>query len=138
MVTMRRVSLRSGRRVDGAGSDTGRDTVPTIPDSDRAKFFAGLVGRCVSLTADTRIRETGAGMPQGATMNTTESVAFKEDACPGPGVLGLPPMEPALAIEVLPIPELVARYRKGVENFDKRLFALDAEQLDLAFLPEAG
>jgi hypothetical protein len=71
-------------------------------------------------------------------MNTTESVAFKDETCRGLGVSALPALEPVLAIEVLPIPELVARYRKGVENFDKRLFALDADQLDMAFLPEAN
>lgn len=69
-------------------------------------------------------------------MKTTGGVAFREETCRGLGVSVLPPLEPALAIEVLATPELVARYRKGVENFDKRLFALDAEQLDMAFLPE--
>jgi hypothetical protein len=34
--------------------------------------------------------------------------------------------------------ELAARYGRGVENFDRRIFELSDDQLDLAFLPEAG
>jgi uncharacterized damage-inducible protein DinB len=34
--------------------------------------------------------------------------------------------------------ELVAKYRTGVEHFDRRLFELSEAQLDTAFLPEAG
>lgn len=34
--------------------------------------------------------------------------------------------------------ELVARYRWGVENFDRRMLQLDTEQLTTAFLPDAG
>lgn len=33
---------------------------------------------------------------------------------------------------------LIARYRRGVENFDRRVFELSDDQLDLAFLPDAG
>lgn len=36
------------------------------------------------------------------------------------------------------LPELVGRYRRGVENFDRRVFELTEEQLDQAFLPDAG
>lgn len=35
-------------------------------------------------------------------------------------------------------PELVARFRRGLERFDGRLFDLSDDQLDTAFLPEAG
>lgn len=42
------------------------------------------------------------------------------------------------AFEALPNAELVARYRRGVENFDRRVFQLAEPQLDMAFLPEAG
>lgn len=38
----------------------------------------------------------------------------------------------------MPDAELLARYRRGVENFDRRMFDLRPEQLDAAFLPEAG
>lgn len=33
---------------------------------------------------------------------------------------------------------LVERYARGVENFDRRIFELSDDQLDLAFLPDAG
>ena len=38
----------------------------------------------------------------------------------------------------LEIPELLARYGTGVENFDRRVFELSDDQLDMAFLPDAG
>lgn len=34
--------------------------------------------------------------------------------------------------------ELLTRYRRGVENFDARMFKLSNEQQDAAFLPETG
>jgi len=34
--------------------------------------------------------------------------------------------------------ELTARFAAGVENFDRRVFDLRDEQLDMAFLPDAG
>jgi hypothetical protein len=34
--------------------------------------------------------------------------------------------------------ELIAKYRVGVENFDRRVFELSDEQLNRAFLPDAG
>ncbi len=42
------------------------------------------------------------------------------------------------AIDSLSHGELVARYRYGVANFDQRLFTLDDELADTAFLPDAG
>jgi len=57
--------------------------------------------------------------------------------CQVPGVSSLPPLEASEAIERLPAYELIARYRKGVENFDHRLFQLTPDELDTAFLPEA-
>jgi len=57
--------------------------------------------------------------------------------CTIPGVSSLPPLEKWDAIEPRPVYELIARYRKGVENFDHRLFQLTAAELDTAFLPEA-
>lgn len=41
-------------------------------------------------------------------------------------------------IQALPDADLIERFRVGVENFDRRVFALSDDQLDLAFLPEAG
>lgn len=50
--------------------------------------------------------------------------------------LGMVP--PKERFRTLPLPELVRRYRRGVENFDRRMFELSEEQLDQAFLPDAG
>lgn len=41
-------------------------------------------------------------------------------------------------IVALPFPELLGRYRRGVENFDRRVFLLGEDSLDTAFLPDAG
>jgi hypothetical protein len=41
-------------------------------------------------------------------------------------------------IAALPFAELLGRYRRGVENFDRRVFLLSEEALDIAFLPDAG
>lgn len=41
-------------------------------------------------------------------------------------------------LEALPTAELIARYRAGLEGFDRRLFELSDEQADQAFVPEAG
>lgn len=41
-------------------------------------------------------------------------------------------------IEALPTDALLARYRKGVENFDKRIFWMSPDHMDHAFLPDAG
>lgn len=49
-----------------------------------------------------------------------------------------PPVPPVEAFVALPAPELIARYRKGVENFDRRLFWLSESQIDQAFLPDSG
>lgn len=38
----------------------------------------------------------------------------------------------------LPDAELIARYRRGLERFDARIFELSDEQLDTAFLPDSG
>ncbi len=57
--------------------------------------------------------------------------------CSGRRVSQLSPMESAIQLATLPSAELIARYRKGVENFDRRLFKLTESQIDQAFLPEA-
>lgn len=41
-------------------------------------------------------------------------------------------------IAALGVPELISRYRLGSETIDKRVFQLSPEQVDQAFLPEAG
>lgn len=41
------------------------------------------------------------------------------------------------ALAALPAAELIARYRRGLENFDPRIFELSDEQMDMAFLPDA-
>lgn len=41
-------------------------------------------------------------------------------------------------VAALGAPELIARYRTGLERFDRRIFELSDDQADTAFLPEAG
>jgi hypothetical protein len=41
-------------------------------------------------------------------------------------------------LEALPSLSLIARYRRGIENFDRRVFELSERQIDMAFLPDAG
>lgn len=41
-------------------------------------------------------------------------------------------------LERLATPELIARYRRGVENYDRRVFMLTESLMDTAFLPEGG
>lgn len=41
-------------------------------------------------------------------------------------------------IRALSNTDLIARYGIGVENFDRRIFELSDDRLDMAFLPEAG
>lgn len=41
-------------------------------------------------------------------------------------------------LKALTTPELIARYRWGVENFDRRVFELADDHLDQSFLPDAG
>lgn len=57
--------------------------------------------------------------------------------CSGRRVSQMPATDSAIHLATLPSAELIARYRKGVENFDRRLFKLTERQLDQAFLPEA-
>lgn len=52
-----------------------------------------------------------------------------------PAIGGVPTVE---AFSAMGLPELVRRYRRGVENFDRRMFELSEDQLDQAFLPDAG
>lgn len=42
------------------------------------------------------------------------------------------------AFLAMPVDELLARYRRGVECFDKGVLDLSDEQLDMAWLPSAG
>jgi hypothetical protein len=47
----------------------------------------------------------------------------------------LPDREAIMALDVQP---LIARYRLAIEHFDPRLFEIDHELLDQAYLPDAG
>jgi hypothetical protein len=54
---------------------------------------------------------------------------------PGPAANPRPHIDQFLAMT----PQgLLSHYRIGVENFDRRVFGLTDEQLDMAWLPEAG
>lgn len=47
--------------------------------------------------------------------------------------------QPSLdAFLAMGVPQLLERYRIGVEHFDRRVFELTDEQLDMAWLPSAG
>lgn len=49
------------------------------------------------------------------------------------------PAQPQLdAFMAMSVSQLLERYRIGVENFDRRVFELTDEQLDMAWLPSAG
>jgi hypothetical protein len=41
-------------------------------------------------------------------------------------------------LQTLPSLQLISRFRRGIENFDRRVFDLTERELDTAFLPEAG
>ncbi len=47
------------------------------------------------------------------------------------------PTGTAKEIAALPLGEMLARYRRGVGNYDPRVFSLDVEQIDRAFLADA-
>ena len=57
--------------------------------------------------------------------------------CGGQEAAPLAPMT-AEEMEKLPAVQLIARYRRGIENFDRRVFDLAERQIDQAFLPDAG
>ena len=58
-------------------------------------------------------------------------------SCCGGKAAALKPMT-ADELQKLPTLELIARYRRGIENFDRRVFELSERQIDMAFLPDAG
>lgn len=62
----------------------------------------------------------------------------KTGCCGGGGMRA--PLTPLSKEEIaqLPLMPLVARYRRGIENIDRRVFDLDERQIDQAFLPDAG
>lgn len=70
---------------------------------------------------------------------TTHAVshAGTQPDCSGRRISQVPPTDSAVHLATLPSAQLIARYRKGVENFDRRLFKLNEPQIDQAFLPEA-
>lgn len=62
----------------------------------------------------------------------------KTATVPSPADCRHPPVPAVETFLTLPDADLIARYRKGVENFDRRLFWLTECQIDQAFLPEAN
>lgn len=64
----------------------------------------------------------------------TTAPAPSPAACCG----GSPAVPPVEFFMNLPTKELIARYRKGVENYDRRVFWLSASDIETAFLPDAG
>jgi len=58
--------------------------------------------------------------------------------CQGGGVKSGDRAAEVAALEAQPTEDLIARYMDGLENFDSRIFELSDEQLDTAFLPDAG
>lgn len=72
--------------------------------------------------------------PLPSRMTTTD-----QTGCPG-GACGcrLPSVPPVDYFEALPSHDLIARFRRGVQNYDPRMFRLTEAQLDQAFLPDAG
>lgn len=57
-----------------------------------------------------------------------------------PSRMPTPPSRESLLAEIgkLSAQDLIGRYRWGVENFDRRVFSLTDEQLDMAWLPDAN
>ncbi|MFN0131205.1 MAG: DinB family protein [Phycisphaerales bacterium] len=47
-------------------------------------------------------------------------------------------VEPFESFLALPTTDLVSRYRRGLERFDRRIFELSDAETDQAFLPDAG
>ncbi len=71
-------------------------------------------------------------------MTTTQPDARADgasQACCSHAPLSVPKVEEFLAMSER---DLIARYRRGVENYDRRVFWLNESQMDTAFLPEAG
>lgn len=62
---------------------------------------------------------------------------FDSTACNAPGVSAMTPTPPVTEFLEMPTAELIIRYRRGVECFDRRLFDLTEKQIDTGFLPEA-
>jgi DinB superfamily len=67
-------------------------------------------------------------------MNTTSPSPTATTSCCG----GAPAVPPVEFFMNLPTKDLIARYRKGVENYDRRVFWLNESEIDTAFLPDAG
>jgi hypothetical protein len=68
-------------------------------------------------------------------MTTSPTVAAPGSSTCCGGTPAVPPVE---FFASLPTRDLIARYRKGVENYDRRVFWLSASDIDTAFLPDAG
>lgn len=67
------------------------------------------------------------------------SGAASSGCCGGAAKAQAPlPVLTAEELEQLPTLSLIARFRRGIENFDRRVFELDERQIDMAFLPDAN
>lgn len=75
--------------------------------------------------------QTNSGPESGVRTGSEGVVAAQAQACCQDKPPSTSPMPSSSA-------ELIAKYRLGVENFDRRVFELGDEQLDRAFLPDAG
>lgn len=69
-------------------------------------------------------------------MATTDTAAPTSAASSCCG--GTPAVPPVEVFMNLPTKDLIARCRKGVENYDRRVFWLSASDIETAFLPDAG
>jgi hypothetical protein len=68
---------------------------------------------------------------------TTQDTAPRSGCCGGSSRKALTPMTKAELAE-LPTLTLIARFRRGIEAFDRRVFQLSERQIDMAFLPDVG
>src|ERR1043165_6150705 len=98
---------------------------------------SGMAGTIASFpvgpTPGTHYHPPGRPDSQGAAMSTT----FDSSTCKKAGVSAMAPVEPVETFWSSESVELILRFRRGVENFDRRMFNLNEEQVDTAFLPEA-
>lgn len=84
-------------------------------------------GQCCS---DEACQDESGGCCQGSNKQAS-------GCCGGAAKAALVPMT-VEQLEGLQTLQLIARFRRGIENFDRRVFDLTEKELDTAFLPEAG
>lgn len=74
---------------------------------------------------------------EGAPAQSPQRKVASSGCCGGSARTPLEPMQKE-QILALPLAALIARYRRGIEAFDRRVFDLSERQIDQAFLPDAG